>query len=620
MVVHFRSFQAKLLFSFLVFLLLTGSGALINFWFFQRLDKLSSVTSNLDNILVKTLQTIKVEKDFFSHGTLDAHFYETGESEYLAEHARLMEEIRQNLDVLTHSEEVQRFDIDGNAARLQNELKGYEVTFQKLVAQVKIRGFDNFGLEGQLQQYAQAIERSAYPFNKVQMNMLRRLEKDYLIQKERSDADKFKDYYYQMREELALSNQNAFSQQFDSLFTNYHHSFKELVRVEGMIGNNESGLQAQLQRYTGRMESQVHETIVKANQRSIELRHWFQGISISVISISVVMSIALSYFNSRHISRPVRSLTQQTNERLSKNFQLDTEPIQTTSNDEISTLTGNFNLMMQEIQYHLSEIKQKNNELENQNQELQAMNVQLGESEANLRKLNMVKDKFFFIISHDLKGPLNTLAGFLQVLKADTEQFSPEQIKAIGASMNTSVRSLLNLMNNLLQWAIAQTGELQVNTVKLSLTDAVNDTVELMAETARTKHIRLISYLESDFIVRSDRNMLDSVLRNLISNAIKFTHSDGEIRIKAYESQDFVEVRVEDTGVGISENDLKQLFRVDVHHSTHGTIQEKGTGFGLLLCKEFVEKNGGQITVKSQVGQGTSIIFTIPLVSVMYMA
>jgi signal transduction histidine kinase len=121
-------------------------------------------------------------------------------------------------------------------------------------------------------------------------------------------------------------------------------------------------------------------------------------------------------------------------------------------------------------------------------------------------------------------------------------------------------------------------------------------------------------------MIRSDRNMMDSILRNLISNAIKFTHTGGEVRIKAWEKQAFVEVTVEDTGVGISQEDLKQLFRGDVHHTTLGTTQEKGTGFGLLLCKEFVEKNGGQISIHSQLGKGTSIIFTIPLVEVMQMA
>jgi signal transduction histidine kinase len=618
MLASFRSIQTKLLYSFLLLLFLTGCAVITNIFVYQRVDKLKRVNNRLDNVLVKTLQVIKTEKEFFSSGILDTSFYRTGESEYLTEHARLIAEIRQDLGGVVQSQEEHRFEIDGNLSRLQLELNAYEKSFRSIVAHIRIKGFENYGLEGEVHKYSQAIENSSYPFDKIKVLTLISLEKDYIVRKKRGQAQRFRELYYQIQSELPLDG-NPNSRRFDSLLTHYHKNFKELVRVEGLIGTNDRGLRSQLCRYTGRIEAQIHSTINKANQRAQEIRRWFQRISLAIIFFAIILSVIFSYFHSYRISKPVRTLDLQIKKLVSGHIQDDTPKIEPTSNDETSTLTQNFNVMIEEIQFYLCEIKEKNQELETQNLELQAMNEQLAHSEASLRNLNLMKDKFFFIISHDLKGPLNTLLGFLDVLNTNVDTFSRQEIIQVGLSMNTSVRSLLNLLNNLLQWSVAQTGEMKVETVNFPLTQVVNENLELMKEMARLKDIQLVTDLEKDFLIRSDRNMTDSVVRNLVSNAIKFTHAGGEVRVKAREKGTLVEVMVEDTGVGISSEDLKQLFRSDVHHSTLGTTKEKGTGFGLLLCKEFVEKNGGQISIQSQLGQGTSIVFTLPLVAVMHM-
>jgi signal transduction histidine kinase len=616
MLASFRSIQTKLLYSFLLLLILTGCVVVTNIFVYQRIDKLKLVNSRLDNVLVKALQAIKTEKEFFSSGVLDTNFYRVGESEYLTEHARLIAEIRQDLRSVVQSEEEHRFDIEGNLKLLQLELNAYEKSFGNITAHIRIKGFENQGLEGEIHKYSQAIENSSYPFDKIKVLTLLRLEKDYTVRKQRDQAQRFRELYYQIQSELPLEA-NPHSRRFDSLLTNYHKNFKELVRVEGLIGSNDQGLQSQLRRYTGRIEAQIHSTIDKANQRAQEIRKGFLGVLFTILFFAVILSVIFSYFHSYRISKPVRTLDSQIKKLVSGHIQDDTPKIEPTSNDETNTLTQNFNVMIEEIQFYLNEIKEKNRELETQNLELQAMNEQLAHSEASLRNLNMMKDKFFFIISHDLKGPLNTLLGFLELLNINVDTFSRQEITQVGMSMNTSVRSLLNLLNNLLQWSVAQTGDMKVETVNFPLTHVVNENLELMKETARLKDIQLVADLEKDFLIRSDRNMTDSIVRNLISNAIKFTHAGGVVRVKAREKEALVEIVVEDTGVGISSEDLKQLFRNDVHHSTLGTTQEKGTGFGLLLCKEFVEKNGGQISIQSQLGQGTSISFTLPLVAVM---
>ncbi|MBC7921082.1 MAG: HAMP domain-containing protein [Ferruginibacter sp.] len=607
-----RSLQAKLLFGFLAFLLLTSCVALASWWFFQKREKLGLVTANLDGILIQTLQAIRAEQDFLRYGALDANFYQTGASPYLDEHARRLTRIRQDLRKLSESEAVKRFDIQTDARLLQVELNGYESVFKKLVEQIKTRGFKDYGLEGEMRWYAHAIEGSSYPFDRVQLLTLRRHEKDYIIRHDLGYADKFRNTYHQMRRGLSAGT-DARSGQFDSLLTNYHRVFKELVRVEGMIGyGNASGLQAQLRRSTDRMENQTYALITEANHRSNELREIFWGFSTLMLAASVVLLIFFSYLTSRWITQPIRSLTRQVNELMNDNFHIPPQPLRVTSRDEMAVLTHRFNFMIREMSHYLGQIQEKSQALAEQNEALRVVNQQLAQSEVALRKLNAVKDKFFFIISHDLKGPLSALSGFLQVLKSDVDSFTRDQLKEVALNMNASVHSLLGMLNNLLQWTVTQTGELNVRFTTIVLTNAVNENLQLLSEMARMKDIRLLARVEGRYRVKADQNMLDSVLRNLISNAIKFTEPGGEITVTAEEREDLIQVTVADTGVGIGKEDLERLFQQDTYHSTLGTSQEKGTGFGLLLCKDFVERNGGSIVVRSELGKGTAIAFTLP--------
>jgi signal transduction histidine kinase len=168
-------------------------------------------------------------------------------------------------------------------------------------------------------------------------------------------------------------------------------------------------------------------------------------------------------------------------------------------------------------------------------------------------------------------------------------------------------------LENLLEWARSQTGKIQWVPENIELNQVAKSTVELLSRNAHQKNIRLQNQINGDKpCVYADKNMLHTVFRNLISNAIKFTPDGGEVTINSIETKDFIETRVSDTGIGIAEKDIEKLFRIDTHFSRSGTKDEQGTGLGLILCKEFLVKNGGNIRVESQVGKGSSFIFTLP--------
>jgi signal transduction histidine kinase len=258
-------------------------------------------------------------------------------------------------------------------------------------------------------------------------------------------------------------------------------------------------------------------------------------------------------------------------------------------------------------------LQNQNKTIQLQNEELQVTNDKLGQSEAYLLQLNATKDKFFSIISHDLKGPLNTLTGFLQVLDMQVDAFSADELKDFAKDMNKAVKNQIDLLDNLLQWSRSQTGTIDYSPEVLNLAEVVEDNQSLLQAVAQAKGIQILIPIDKKLRIYADSNMLNCVFRNLIANAIKFTNPGGVITIDAIQREDQVEVRVKDNGIGMNELTLNRLFQLDNYHTTTGTSNEKGNGLGLILCKEFVETNGGAIWVESEENKGTTFHFTVPL-------
>ena len=269
----------------------------------------------------------------------------------------------------------------------------------------------------------------------------------------------------------------------------------------------------------------------------------------------------------------------------------------------------------EETQRYVKELK-FNKELMRQNaMESGRMNEMLQESEERLKELNGSKDKFFSIISHDLRSPFTSITGFSEVMMEDIDILSREEIKDFASSIHKTSKNVYNLLENLLQWSRIQTGRIEFNPNKISLSEVVDEVIALYQVNAARKKITLFSNLEEEIFIRADKFMLETILRNLISNSIKFTKQTGEISISAKElkNENKVEITVEDTGVGMSSDIKNKLFKIDEHVTTKGTDKEKGTGLGLILSKEFVEKHEGEIWVESELGVGSKFKFTLKL-------
>lgn len=237
----------------------------------------------------------------------------------------------------------------------------------------------------------------------------------------------------------------------------------------------------------------------------------------------------------------------------------------------------------------------------------------LRERESQLKQLNTTKDKLFSIIAHDLRSPFNGILGFSELLIKNNKDFELAESEKYLEIINSSAKNTLVLLDNLLHWAKTQTGQINYNPEKVNLVSIIKEVLEISTSIAEIKNITL-NYIQSNVTeVYADVNMLKIVLLNLISNAIKFTNPNGEIEVSAIQNQNNIEITVSDNGVGMNEETLNELFKIGKTVITNGTAAEKGSGLGLVLCEEFVEKQGGTIWVESKLGKGSDFKFTIPL-------
>lgn len=256
------------------------------------------------------------------------------------------------------------------------------------------------------------------------------------------------------------------------------------------------------------------------------------------------------------------------------------------------------------------EIKKQNIELEEINNNLEKLVI---ERTQELEKANATKDKFFSIIAHDLKNSFTGLLGYSDILMTDFDRFPNEEKKTIVSAIRQVSEGTYKLLQNLLDWARVQTGNITFVPEDFNLHGFVSDEYNLLKSIAEQKQISMDFHSFKDIMVKADKNMMSTVVRNLVSNAIKYTSANGKITIDITKDDKFAKITVTDTGMGISPDNMQKLFKVNEDFKTHGTNNEEGTGLGLILSKEFVNKNGGDIFITSTLGKGTEISFTTPL-------
>lgn len=616
---RFQSLRTRFLITFLGFTCITIFVAGLGIWFYDRTSKLSTITSYVEEALTQTLQLIKIEQNFSDDEIFSTQFYKSGQSKDLALHKKFLKKVKKKLYNILEMDGIKQVYADEakvteDIKLIIQELESYEQQFEQYVNLNRERGFKDDGLEGEMRARIHELENLTFGISQEDMLMLRRHEKDYIIRKDSNYVIALEKLYGKIQDNL--NNNPQITQENKKyafeLLNKYLKNFRRIVALESLMGiTSREGVRGKMRLHADNAAIFMEKLVKEVNQEVLNIEQYQFRIFMAVIVIAIFLSIFLSYYGSLVITKPITSLSKFIHHAVEKKFDTDLKP-EIHSKDEIGTLTHDFNIMLQEIKLRLQEVKDKNQDLERKNDELEIVNRQISESKESLSKVNSVKDTFFSIISHDLRSPLNSLSGFLQILLTDLDKFSAEEIKSFGEETQKSVNRILNLLENLLQWSMSQTGEIDFNPHTLNLQKIVIDNIELYQRIAIQKKVNLKADIPPHFFVYSDHNMMDFVLRNFISNAIKFSKANSNIEISAQESTHEIKITIQDEGIGMAKEHLSKLFQPEEHISTLGTDMEKGTGFGLLLCKNFIERNSGLLDIKSELGKGTVITFTLP--------
>ncbi len=238
--------------------------------------------------------------------------------------------------------------------------------------------------------------------------------------------------------------------------------------------------------------------------------------------------------------------------------------------------------------------------------------IEVSKQALALSQLNATKDKFFSLIAHDLRNPFHNIQGLSELILSEMQNKDYENIAEYVDYIRQSSIKTFELLENLLEWAKIQTGKLEANPEKFLILDIIKDNASLLNEMANKKNIKILIDEKTDREVYADKNMIKTIIRNLITNAIKFTPSKGMIIINIDEENEFIKVGIKDTGIGIKQEDMPKLFKIDTIITTKDS-ETKGSGLGLILCKELIEINKGEIFVESEAGKGSTFYFTIPV-------
>jgi len=316
-----------------------------------------------------------------------------------------------------------------------------------------------------------------------------------------------------------------------------------------------------------------------------------------------------SVFNSQkenHINYVNLKNTEHRNKQLIKDKQIQQKNLESKNDLLLVTMGGLLILILLLFGVIINYIQKKklNNRLQVQNIEIQKINKEL-------RQLNSTKDLMFRVIAHDLLGPIGTIYSFTDLLVKRYEKLKPKETFEILEKLNVSTNQTFSLLENLLNWAKSQMGSITLHIEKNNLLHITENVMSLFINSFHNKRLKYSIDIDENIYVFMDQNIYSTILRNLIGNAIKFTPSNGEISITAIEKEGHIEIKVSDSGIGIDEADYAKLFDNKPSISTSGTEGEKGSGIGLSLCKQFVDKMGGSIWLESNKGKGTDIYFTM---------
>ena len=596
------SIRNKLFFSHFLILLVTVTIIYVTVSVNDKRTAVTSLLEKIEDIRIKVQQQNEAKQDFLLNERLNEDFFKTGNSEAIGRYRTVLRQIDENIAQINQQKLTKKQSLNEQIITITKDIHAQDELFYQMIDSVKQLGFGKMGLIGSLQNYTSELASNKLIDPSI-LEALKQQEINYFLHKDKNAAERF--------DTIASQAMKTYSNSPSTLLIlgTYKNNFARIVNLERIIGNTkESGLNNELAEQSKKTDLQIKitiDTIKRIYQEDLQMLNW---IFIGLIAVTFIVGILMSYVLAVEITKPIVRLNSAIKEVVATQFKEDINPrfIDPFREDEIGELTKNFNLSIRKIRRSISIIQNKNTILSQKNNEL--INNQ-----ESLRKINSQKDKFLSIISHDMRAPLSSIISFLDYYKENFNSFTETEIDFVSTNLNIHVKKVVEMLDGLLLWSRSQIGEIQTALEPIDLAKSIEDTVAILKQSATNKKITINTKIHNQ-LVWADKNMTAFIIRNVLSNAIKFTKEGGNIEIYTMRNKRSAYVIIKDNGIGISQENLAKLFRDDVSFSTFGTDNEKGIGLGLVLCKDFMNMQNGAIEIESIVDEGTTVNLLFPLV------
>ncbi len=596
------SIRNKLFFSHFLILLVTVTIIYVTVTVNNKRSAVEFLLDKTEDIRIKVQQQNEAKQDFLLNERLNEDFFRTGNSEAISRYRMILRQIDENIAQINQQKITSKQALNEQIITITKDIHAQDELFVQMIDSVKQLGFGKLGLIGSLQNYTQEL-KSNNLINPSILEELKQQEINYFLHKDKQAAERFDTIASKAMKSYATSPSTLI------ILGSYKNNFARIVALERIIGQTkETGLSNELAEQSKKTDLQIKitiDTIKRIYQEDLQVLNW---IFIGLIAVTFIVGILMSYVLAVEITKPIVRLNNAIKEVVATQFKEDINPrfIDPYRADEIGELTKNFNLSIRKIRRSISIIQNKNNILS-------LKNTELINNQESLRKTNSQKDKFLSIISHDMRAPLSSIISFLDYYKENFNSFTETEIEFVSTNLNIHVKKVVEMLDGLLLWSRSQTGEVHASLEPIDLSKSINDTVDILRQSATNKKITINTKLHNQ-LVWADKNMTAFIIRNVLSNAIKFTKEAGNIEIYTMRNKRNAFIIIKDTGLGITTENLEKLFRDDVTFSTFGTDNEKGIGLGLVLCKDFMNMQNGSIEIESIVNEGTTVNLLFPLV------
>ena len=599
-----NTIRGRVLIAFCVLFLLIGPFLLFAFKSLQKIDNAKTLR---ERVAVFDGNRLKADNKFFhilDFDTKSNEFYTDKSSKSLQEYHQYIENSKKAVASIKDANYNANNTIDKRLNRISTDLEALNSKITHVLGLIQQKGFKNHGTMGKMRQNIHQLETNPVGISLEEVLQLRRLEKDFFLRKDQTYVKTLNAICDSIL--INLKSQADTDSQTIVLLEAYRENFNLITHLEKEIGNGNSGMIREIQRINQRLNGQVVALYKMVNADSKVMISSIKSYLVLFFTITVLFAILSAFVFSSHIAKPIKTLISDMDSIVQNNFEGQLKKNRSIKIDEIDKLTGTYNGLV-------SKIKTQINALSEKNKSLKFLNGKLVESENELKEASRIKDKFFSIISHDLRGHTGNVLSLANILKDEKESLKKEEKELFIKYLSDASQNLQLLLDNLLNWAKSQMNDHEISKRSFNIFQIIQKNVLLFKENAARKNVS-ISY-EERLVPNAyaDKDMIDFVIRNLLSNALKFTTEGDFISIEVVEGTSELTVSVKDTGIGMTKKQQRALLNsTKENNSTKGTHNEEGTGLGFAICKDFIKRNNGSIRIESELDQGSTFSFTVP--------